>query len=182
MVLHLLLVFTPLADVLEQWLDVTQPARAADVLICLSGRDRRLIWTAELYHEGYAPRVVVSGPDGCGDRMRDRLILMGVPADRIRVDPHPLRTADHPRTVGRLAGIHPSKQRFLIVTDATHSRRAAACFRKAGYRDVTVCKGSPSHASYDRTDPVPWQGRVLNLPSVVYEYSALLVYQLRGWI
>ena len=40
----------------------------------------------------------------------------------------------------------PQKQTFIIVTDHSHSRRAEACFRKAGYRHLIVCAGRPTKA------------------------------------
>jgi len=182
MALHLLLVFTPLTNVLQRWLDVTQPARSADAIVCLGGRDRRLIWAAELYHEGFAPHVIVSAPPGCADKMRDRLVLMGVPGKKILLDRGPRTTADHPHTIARLPGIDPQRQRFLIVTDTAHSRRTAACFRHAGYRDFIVYAGRTSGDFSEASGGSSWRGRVINLPIVAYEYTALLLYRLRGHI
>jgi len=183
MLAHLLVVFTPLGDGLQGWLDVTKPAVKADYLVCLGGNDHRLIWAADLFHQGIAPYVVVSNLPGSAEKMRDYLAMLGVPADRILVDATSFNTGDHPAAIERLLQIDPASSRLVIVTDAMHSRRVTACFKKGGYRDFVVTAGAM--CSDVGVSPHPshrWRTRVMILPNIAYEYSALVVYWLQGRI
>ena len=152
----------------------------ADVIVCLGGRDRRIMWAAELYHRKLAPVVVVSNKPGAAEAMRYRLIQSGVNEEDAWVDNRSHRTADHPAGIAALDGIDPKTQRFLIVTDPEHSRRAAACFRKAGYQHFTVSAGV-STGAIDKSKP-RWRDRVMLLPYLAYEYAGLVQYWWRGHI
>jgi uncharacterized SAM-binding protein YcdF (DUF218 family) len=176
MLAQILLVLTPAPLWLQSWLDVTAPARKADVILCLGGSDLRLIWTAELFHQGFAPVIVVSNHSGAGEIMRMKLVTVGVPADRVLVDENSYVTADHPAAIARLPGIDPARQRFLIVTTIEHSRRASACFRRGGYVDFSMYAGVPSNIEHS------WRGHVLLLPQLAYEYAGLLQYWIQGRI
>lgn len=180
MLLQVVIVFTPVGGRLARWLDVTMPPAAADVIVCLGGNDIRQIWAAELYHEGYAPVVVVSNKRGAADVMKTQLVRIGVPSQAVLVDDRSAVTADHPNAIADVMEIDPLMLRVLIVTDKEHSRRAAACFAEAGYRDFRVCTGTSS------TDPAPdergdnWRQRIGQLPRLAYEYAALVKYWMRG--
>lgn len=177
MLLHVVLVCTPLIDPLRDWLTVTGPPEPADVIVCLGGRSTRVLLAADMFHRGLAPRVVVSNRPGAAEGMRNLMIRAGVPAEQILVDATSYTTADHPAGVARAARIDPARHRLLIVTDHEHSRRAAACFRRAGYRQFTLYGGS-KRKSTDRG--IRW--RFFVLPHVVYEYAALAQYRLLGKI
>jgi uncharacterized SAM-binding protein YcdF (DUF218 family) len=176
MLVQILLVATPVPYALRGWLDVTSPPRQADVILCLGGSDDRLVWAAELFQQGFAPLIVVSNKPGAAEVMKMRAVSMGVPADRVLVDDQSRVTADHPGSIAKVPGIDPARQRFLIVTNVEHSRRAAACFRRAGYRDFSVCALSPVNHEHS------WRGRVVLLPQLAYEYAALVQYWLQGKI
>jgi uncharacterized SAM-binding protein YcdF (DUF218 family) len=178
MLCQILLVVTPAAQWLRGWLDVTTSARPADVILCLGGNDQRLIWAAELFQQGLAPVVVVSNRPGAAQVMKMKIVNMGVPAERVLVDDSSYVTADHPAAIARLPGLDPKGQRFLIVTNAEHSRRAAACFRRGGYRDFSMFAGVSSSAVIDPLHP--WRGRILLLPQLAYEYAGLVQYWVQG--
>jgi uncharacterized SAM-binding protein YcdF (DUF218 family) len=180
MLIHLLLVFTPATDVLASWLIVSQPAREADAILCLGGDSRRLLWSAILYERGLAPVVVVSNREAAARAMADVLRELDLPEEAILIDDQSRVTADHPYAIADLPGIDPQAQSFVIVTDNLHSRRASACFTKAGYTDFTVFTG-PNSDSFVIGDPKKqWRRRVLALPEIAYEYTALLKYWLAG--
>ncbi len=99
----------------------------ADVIIVLGGgRDERPQRAAELFKQGEAPRVLVSG---YGDAQADVVLLEknGVPADAIIREDQSVSTyenAEFAIPVLRKMGVH----RAIIVTSWFHSRRALACF------------------------------------------------------
>ena len=78
---------------------------------------------------------------GAALAMKARIEDMGVPADCILVDSSSRTTGDHPDAIAALPNVDRTAQRFLVVTDREHSRRAAGCFRRGGYRHFTVSAG-----------------------------------------
>lgn len=114
----------------------TDPLQKSDVIIALGGdarcmREKR---AAELYQEGFAPRVIVSGvPSGwgvnTGDAARRYLVSLGVPEDAILV----LRDSWNTRReaidvdgIMRANNWHSA----VIVTSPFHSRRALHTFER----------------------------------------------------
>jgi uncharacterized SAM-binding protein YcdF (DUF218 family) len=180
MLLQLLLVFTPVTEWLFTRLMVTVSPAKADAIVCLGGGWGRMFWAAELYHAGYAPEVVVCHLGDKADRMKRMLVMCGVPAKRVKVDDASENTAAHPPGVKAVTGGDPSTQRLLLVTDHEHSRRAAACFRKAGFAHVSVYGGPPAFPPGE--DTASWRWRVLMLPHIVYEYAGLAQYWLQDRI
>ena len=177
---QIILVFTPVGDAVSGYLVVGEEARPADFIVCLGGRDQRLLWAADLYRRRLAPRVIVTNASGAAEKMGEILQLCGVPADRILVDTASRCTADHPGCLAALPGVNPAEQRFLIVTGQYHTRRAAACFRRGGYRHFQLYTGRTA-ASFGPSIPgQAWRQRFTDLPEVAYEYAGLLQYWLQG--
>ncbi len=181
MLLQILLAVTPVTEKVLLWLSVTGPPQKADVIVCLGGNAAREIRAAWLYRQGWAPLVVVSNRPIAAEAMRETLLLAGVPRGRILVDNRSYVTADHPESIARLPGMDRERTKFLIVTDHAHSRRAEACFRKAGYRHMTFY-GGPPPLEDGIEEGKRWRWRVMKLPSIVYELSGLLTYWLKGTI
>jgi uncharacterized SAM-binding protein YcdF (DUF218 family) len=182
MLLQLILAFTPVADGIHRWLDVTREPQPADVIVCLGGSDQRVIWAADLYRRGYAPLVVVSNKEGAAHQMKNLLVNFGVPAENVLVEAQSSNTFDHPSKIATLPGIDRAAQRFLIVTDRAHSRRAAACFRTGGYPHFTTYAGRSTASGAPPDASISWRQRVMNLPYAGYECAALLKYRLLGRI
>jgi uncharacterized SAM-binding protein YcdF (DUF218 family) len=112
-----------------------EPFRA-DIVVVLAGDDRgnRILKGAELVRQGYAPRVLVSGPPCCyGAHESDLAIPFavkhGYPVDWFV----PLRfegfsTKDEARAV--MAELKRLRvRRFLVVTSDYHTRRAGSIYR-----------------------------------------------------
>jgi len=175
------LIFTPLTDRLYLALDVTSPPTPSDVIVCLGGNPARLLWAVDAYRRGFASRIIVSNRPGAAQWMRDKLLQCGIPRGDIIVDDQAAVTADHPRTIASLAGIDPARTRLLIVTDHEHSRRVAACFRKAGYRHLSIV-GAGFRLRQDGPFQMRCRWRLLALPQILYEYAALVQYWLQGRI
>jgi uncharacterized SAM-binding protein YcdF (DUF218 family) len=175
----LLLVLTPLGDCLYNWLNVsTKDLPKADVIVCLGGGNGREALAAVLWHRKAAPIVIVSNRPGAAEHMRMLVEDVGVPSRAILVDNTSATTHDHPEGVAHLPGIDRKKQRFVLVTDYTHSRRARDCFINAGYEHVTVWSGFRDPPT--RTYLEQCESRVVILPGLIYEGAAILKYKLQG--
>lgn len=145
---------------------------------------------ARPYHAGRAPKIILSGgrhperPNHLSEAESGALFLidMGVPAEALLLDKLSRNTYEHIRYLQPMlaeAGI----ERLLLVTSATHMRRAEAVFSNAGL-DITPVATGFSVSS----DPVITIRRYL--PSAdaldestraVHEIMGYWFYRLRGW-
>lgn len=94
----------------------------------------RIMEAARLYHQGLAPRIIVSGGNSLRDTypnaqteaqaMKEALVLMGVPGKAIRLEDQSLTTRQNmANTAKQLAGWGISGK-LALVTSATHIPRA----------------------------------------------------------
>ena len=138
--------------------DVPRPSRA---IVCLTGGlDGHALPTADgwdriyaavqLLADGLAPTVVFSG--GGAGRLSEAEVYaeaarwLGCPPEAIMLDPLSGNTAEHPRNLLKLgtAAIRYDTP-LLVVTSLLHSKRAALCFRKAGFTNVRLVTTYEAH-------------------------------------
>ena len=79
-------------------------------------------------------RLIVSDGVGQGEALAQTAVIMGVPRERITVEARSADTADEAALLPPLVG----KDRFLLVTSATHMRRALALCRKQGLNPIAA--------------------------------------------
>jgi len=131
--------------------DVPRPSRA---IVCLTGGLAghalptaegwdRIYAAVQLLADGQAPTIVFSG-GGAGQVSEAEVYAeaarwLGCPPDAVVLDPVSGNTAEHPRNLLRLgtAAIRYDTP-LLVVTSPLHSKRAALCFRKAGFTNVRL--------------------------------------------
>jgi len=108
-----------------------------------------------LYHDGYAPRLIMSGGPGDGafhetDTMRQMALDAGVPANAIMVDREGLNTD---ATVINTAAFFDADHtpRVLAVSHGYHLPRVKLTYQRAGVEAFTV----PAHERYLLTK-MPW--------------------------
>jgi uncharacterized SAM-binding protein YcdF (DUF218 family) len=119
-------------------------------------------------------------------RMRDELVLRGIPAAAIRMEYHGLNTREQAVNVQRLLGPEALDQPILIVTSGYHMRRAVACFRRLGYTRIAGLLASDIGAEAE-IGPWGWlrYGVWSHLEQevrILRELTALAIYRLEGWI
>lgn len=152
----------------------------------ISGAVDRLVYAKRLFAAGKAPQLVVAGGAGEGwmpeaDLMAGLLAEWGIPSSAI------LRETESRNTRQNALGVKPllaskGMESVLLVTSATHMRRAEATFRAAGIPVVpapTDFVVNPVEFSFQDWLPDP---AALDLTtSCLKEYLGLLVYRWRGW-
>lgn len=146
---------------------------------------QRALRGARLYREGYAPRLILSaGNPGSSlpgiteaEAMQAVTTMAGVPADRTLVEKVSTRTAENAVEVARLMRARGYRS-ALLVTHATHMRRASAALRRQGIVVHPAAVESPVDVRRW------WQGSAAFpvFSAVVHEYLGLAWYRLRGWI
>lgn len=160
----------------------------------------RLLRGVQLVRRGLAPLLVTSGgrvsftsndpapPEALW--ARDLALELGLPADRILLNPSSRTTAEEARDIGTL-GKQRGWTRVLLVTSAFHMPRSLASFRqRSGLTVIPVpCDYQlPSRAHYGQPSIgntikglLP-DAEALYLSSVALkEHLGLAIYQLRGW-
>lgn len=145
---YLLLSFVPLL-VPEGFYDVSQSPVPAEMIIMLGGDLRqRLPKTVSLYEKSFADHVIISGADSG----QTETLKNAIPSDRLQVEPDATSTWEN-AVLSRplLAAKLKPGDTVLLVTDAWHTRRSLACFRKAcsQYRFVPVAADSISGPYFD---------------------------------
>ena len=110
----------------QQVLTVDSGDIKGDELVVLGGGDGRAERAAELFRQGVAPRVLVTGYGDCASNIAT-LEKDGVPANVITAEPTALTTLENARISIPLLR-QQGAQRIIIVTSWFHSRRALACF------------------------------------------------------
>lgn len=100
----------------------------ADVIVVLGGEPmQRPPRAAELFKQGTAPVVIVSGNGDCED-VRRLLEARGVPAPAIQLECASTSTVQNARFSAPLLRARHAR-RVILVTSWFHSRRALYCFR-----------------------------------------------------
>ncbi len=125
-----------LAPAMGRYLVKAEEPVHADLIVVLAGDGfgHRILTAAELASQGYAPRVLVSGPDGLyGNHECDLAIPFAVKAGYpeamfLHFEHRARSTGEETRLIG--AKLHEmGVKKILLVTSDFHTRRAAKIFR-----------------------------------------------------
>ncbi len=187
---YLLVFHTPLVWWMARPLTLEDPPRSADAIVVFAGGvgesgqgdegyRERVKQAAELYHQGYAPRILyLSGYMRTFDEvmvMRSLTESLGVPSDRILTERQVRSTVDYVRRAGELARRQDWKG-ILLVTSRYHGRRADLTFRK-NVPALTVIHVPVRTAYYQHT----WGITLKQLQGILHEALRILYYRFRGW-
>ena len=176
---------------LGSFLAKEDPLRPADAIFVLSGTSMsRPLEGADLYQEGYAPRIVLSSdqpPIGMpalaergilfvtgAARAHGVFLQLGIPNEAIIIPERiHANTAAEAVTLKEMAE-HERWNRVIIVSSRYHLRRAAFAFRRElRETDVQVLM---RRTRYENFDPDEWWRRRRDIRAVVEELPRLLAY------
>ena len=169
------------------------PLKHADAIFVLAGaRAERWLEAVDLYHEGIAPRIVLSPgrleqaeivlrskhvnfPTDA-DLARNAIVQMHVPADAVSIAEGSLdNTAQEAVALHRLA----RAQRWhmvVVVTSKYHSHRAAFAFQREF--DGSGIQILMRTTRYDTSDPAHWWRHRADIRFMVSELGKLAAYRL----
>jgi uncharacterized SAM-binding protein YcdF (DUF218 family) len=167
----------------RQWPEVTE---AGD----------RVLYTARLYREGRAPKVVVSGgriswqgsaPSEAED-LKILLEFMGIPPTAMLLDRTSLNTYENAVNTKAILDQAQIKGPVLLVTSSLHMPRSMAIFKK---QDIPVIAAPTDYlVDHDATpkgfadfliDLLPNAEATQHTTAALKEYMGLWIYRLRGW-
>ncbi len=118
------------------FLSPQDPLEKADVIVVISGGEtrQRVAEAAELFHQGWAPLLIMSGAardEGVSNAvaMQQIAISLGVPKNKILVEEVATSTLDNAKFVRDI--IEEKKfTKIILVTSPYHQRRASLAFAK----------------------------------------------------
>ncbi len=130
------------AKIIWDFMQMNMPLRKVDAIFVLCSHDTRVAERAlDLYNEGYAPWVIVSGGAGKltkdvfdkpeAEVFKDILVRGGVPEAKIIVEPKSTNTGENVRfTFDLLNSINLLFDSFILVQKPYMERRTYATFKK----------------------------------------------------
>ena len=119
--------------------------------------------------------------EATGVVIRDLLVQLGVPADRITVQLKPRDTAEEARfntELLRSAGI----DHIVVVTSDFHMRRSVGAFRAQGVRIIPAIARDPMPARSWQDWIVPGDAGLWHSATLAHEVLGIGYYAARGWM
>jgi len=178
-----------------RFLQHEDPLQKSDAILVLAGaRVERALEAVDLYKEGWAPLIIVSGgrveaaeaalqQRGIGlpregDAVRVVMGQLGVPASAIVQPPDSVDNTGQEANMLRAMAQERHWRRVIIVTSKYHTRRTGFAFRRGleGTGAVPIVRAS----RYDASDPAHWWRRRADFRFAGSEWVKLLFYRLGG--
>jgi uncharacterized SAM-binding protein YcdF (DUF218 family) len=150
------------AKIIYEYMLMHQELQNMDAIIALGANDIRVADRAyEIWKDGFAPIIICTGGKAHendinktgwdkseGEVFRDRLLSLGVPAEKILVETEAQSSGENVLNVKKLLESKNMKlNNFIIVGKPWNERRAYATFRKQ-WPEVNIVMSSPQ-LSYD---------------------------------
>jgi uncharacterized SAM-binding protein YcdF (DUF218 family) len=124
-------------------------------------------------------RLIVSDGFGQGQALADTAAFLGVPRERIALEPRSRDTAEEAALLRPLVGDSP----FLLVTSASHMRRAIGLFKKQGLHPIAAPTNFAGGSSaFTAADLVPGTGGFVRTDQALHEWIGLAWSRMRGQI
>lgn len=145
----------------------------------------RLVYAVTIYRRITGAKLIISGGSGDPDKpniseadaMKDTAVALGVPAYDIIVENKSRNTIE---SVNALKGFVGEKK-LILVTSASHMKRAVAMFKKAG---INVIPGPTDYLCEQKNissySLIPHASSLMTSSVAFYEYAALSWYGIIG--
>ena len=176
-----------------RYLVVDEPLTPADALVVLAGpRTERWLEGVDLYTEKLAPNILVSSgrieeaEDALRrrgirfprevDLVKDAMVQLGVPADRIQTFAETVDNTAAEATIARTIANQNGWRSLIVVTSKYHTRRSRYAFERA-FRGSGV-RIQVHGSRYDASSPDDWWKHRADLRFVISEWQKLLAYRL----
>ena len=192
----LFLLRDPILSEVGNFLVVSDSLDRADVIEVLSGQTVRYQKAAELFSQGWAPRIVIT--KGVYPHRVEQLKLYGIceleshekgatilrflriPESEIEIiDGYNKTTADEVRKLRRYM-LDQGLKRLIVVTSNFHTRRSRILFRRVfkGTDITIVVQAAPPDYNFE---PEKWWTRRRDSKTLLWEYQKLIFYALLFW-
>ena len=117
-------------------------------------------------------------------KIREELIFRGVPKDKIILETKARSTDEHAKYIKEMKIGDPEKDKYLIVTSPSHTKRAVMAFEAAGFKRVYAAPAFPASGDEDLGDGTFfrygfWSSLHTEI-EVLRELAAIAYYKLTG--
>jgi uncharacterized SAM-binding protein YcdF (DUF218 family) len=127
----------------------------------------RILQTVRLYKTGKIKKMLISSGSGSleyrnmleSSLLKKYLITIGIPDSVIMIDSISDNTYQNAVCCAKILKSEPKNNRYLLITSATHMRRAKACFNKQGI-NVDI------YATNKLAGKIKWSFEFLLLPDI----------------
>jgi len=188
----LVIVCTPLTGYMLKPLSVKEDIRNADVIVVLGGgidtgryltlgSSHRLLRGAQLYFEGKAKKILVSGGDPEKMGVAEAMVMaqearrLNISTQDIIMEKRSHRTHEQAGEIKKIAESQRWKS-LILVTSFSHMKRSLMAFERAGFK-VYPAPADPYEKYVD--DPL---GRLRLFKLIIHEYGGIIYYKIKGWI
>lgn len=177
----------------------SDPPRQAGAIVILGGgvddddtlkpgSASRLVHGLRLFRKTYAPLIILTGGNPLDPSVPESEVMakiateLGIPPSSLIVERDAATTVTQARAVAQIA-LEQHINSVLLVTSPLHSFRASRAFRQAGLEVISATPvAKRSTMPWVTIGPADVLARICDLAHVVYEYGAVSLYWLRGWI
>lgn len=179
----------------------TEPAAYPRSTVEINSAGDRVLYAAELYRGGKAPRILLSGGDIAwlndgsttpAEDMREILLGMGVPESALIIESESQNTYENAVKAKELLA-EQEITRVLLVTSAMHMPRSVALFEKQGFEviplpvDYSVTENDSAEDQRENLitkvlNVVPSTSNLALTTSALKEYLGMLIYTIQGWM
>lgn len=148
----------------------------------------RCLHAAELYHRGPRCPIMLSGghaphePDSppLSHLMREFMVKLGVEADDLLVEDRSTTTYENAVQCYKLLDARQVR-RIVLVTDASHMKRAASCFASVGFTVVPApCSFRTGRFDVRLSEFIPTPDAAVGVDEAAHEWLGLVWYWLHG--
>jgi uncharacterized SAM-binding protein YcdF (DUF218 family) len=179
----------------------TEPASPPRTTVEVNGAGDRVLYAAELYKEGKAPYILLSGGDiewltsgstTPAEDMATLLVQMGVPESALWLENESKNTYENAVYAKELLDEQGIDQ-ILLITSAMHMPRAVALFEKQGFEvtplpvDFSVTDSISSSSGEGNVvskliDIMPSASNLALTTNAMKEYLGYFIYKIQGWL
>lgn len=165
----------------------------------INGAGDRVIYAAQLYHQGKVENLLLSGgflgwnprQTSPAQDMADLLQALDIPQQALWLEPDSRNTYENALLSAKILQ-EKDIQKILLITSAWHMHRAVKLFEAQGLEVIPApVDFSVTQRDWEMFWQADWKSQLINLvPSasslswttlMLKEYYGILVYELRGW-
>jgi uncharacterized SAM-binding protein YcdF (DUF218 family) len=191
----------PSADVIVVLSGGTDPAQYPRPITELNGAGDRVLYAAQLYHQGVAPKLLLTGGfipwrskriASPAAEMAEILAMLSVPMEALWLEHESVNTYENAlfsKDILEEKGI----KKIILVTSASHMRRSVALFEQQGFEvipaptDYSVTENSWNQLWEPKLvtqifNILPTAENLSETTKILKEYFGFWVYGLRGWL
>jgi uncharacterized SAM-binding protein YcdF (DUF218 family) len=187
-----LLFYSPLPWMIAAPLKVAEPPKPADVILVLAGGvgesgqagegyEERVNYAVQLYHQGYAPEIIMSSGYAFvfqeAQVMKALAVSLGVPEEAIAVETHARNTYENIRNAAALLRAH-GQRRALLISSPYHMRRAMLVAHGQA-PDLTFIPTPIAHSDFYGDGS---RVELRHLRALLHEYAAIAYYWSQGYL